>query len=89
MEILAAFADRGDQQEARRHQQWADATRQAFDATALPGGYPNLLASDDPARAAKSFGQNAQRLIGAKRHYDPENLFRSAIPLPIGSDDGL
>jgi len=89
IEILAACADRGDRQEERRHQQWARATRQAFDATALPGGYPNLLASDDPARVAKSFGRNAQRLIAAKRNYDPENLFRSAIPLPIGSDDGL
>ena len=88
MEILAAFADRGDQQEEQRHKQWADATRQAFGATALPGGYPNLLAGDDPVRTAKSFGRNAQRLIAAKGNYDPENLFRSAIPLPIGSDGG-
>jgi FAD/FMN-containing dehydrogenase len=89
IEILAAFADRGDQEEEeQRHKQWADATRQAFGATALPGGYPNLLAGDDPARAAKSFGRNAQRLIAAKRNYDPENLFRSAISLPIGSDGG-
>jgi FAD/FMN-containing dehydrogenase len=85
IEILAAFADRGHRQEEQRHQQWARATRQAFDATALPGGYPNLLASDDPARAAKSFGPNARRLIAAKRHYDPENLFRSAISLPSGN----
>jgi hypothetical protein len=59
---------------------------------------PNLLASDDPARTAKSFGRNAQRLIAAKRNaqrliaakrnYDPENLFRSAIPLPIRRYDG-
>jgi hypothetical protein len=88
MEILAAFADRGDQQEEQRHKQWADATRQAFGATALPGGYPNLLAGDDRVRTAKSFGRNAQRLIAAKGNYDPENLFRSAIPLPIGSDGG-
>jgi hypothetical protein len=26
---------------------------------------------------------NAERLIKAKRHYDPENVFRSAIPLPV------
>ena len=89
IEILAAFVDRGTRQEEQRHRQWARATRQAFDATALPGGYPNLLASDDPARAARSFGRNAKRLIAAKRNYDPENLFHSAIPLPVGSDDGL
>jgi hypothetical protein len=26
--------------------------------------------------------RNAQWLIKAKRHYDPDNLFHSAIPLP-------
>lgn len=31
----------------------------------------------------KSYGRNAERLIRAKRHYDPENIFRSAIPLPV------
>ena len=51
---------------------------------ALPGGYPNLLAGDDTDRAAKSYGRNAERLIEAKRHYDPDNVFRSAIPLPVG-----
>ena len=44
VEILATFADRSDKLEEQRHRQWAKATRQAFDAMALPGGYPNLLA---------------------------------------------
>ena len=35
----------------------------AFDAMALPGGYPNILAGDDPDRATKSYGRNAERLI--------------------------
>ena len=38
----------------------------------------------DVGRATKSFGRNAERLIKAKRHYDPDNVFRSAIPLPVG-----
>jgi len=83
LEILATFQDRPDNDEEQRHQQWARATLQAFDAMALPGGYPNLLAGGDPDRAAKSYGRNAERLIKAKRHYDPDNLFRSAIPLPV------
>jgi hypothetical protein len=50
---------------------------------ALPGGYPNFLGGDDAERAVKSYGRNAERLIRAKRHYDPDDVFRSAIPLPV------
>ena len=39
---------------------------------------------DEVERAAKSYGVNADRLIKAKRHYDPDNTFNSAIPLPAG-----
>jgi hypothetical protein len=85
VEILAVFADRSDKLEEQRHRQWARATLQAFDAMALPGGYPNLLVRGDAERAAKSFGGNAGRLIKAKRHYDPENVFCSAIPLPVSA----
>jgi FAD/FMN-containing dehydrogenase len=84
VEILATFVDRSDKEEEQRHRQWARATRQAFAPIALPGGYPNFLAADDPDRVAKSYGPNARRLIAAKRHYDPDNIFNSAIPLPLG-----
>jgi len=83
VEIVAAFVDRSDQEEELRHRQWARATRQAFAPMALPGGYPNFLAGDDSDRVATSYGPNAERLIRAKRHYDPDNVFRSAIPLPV------
>jgi FAD/FMN-containing dehydrogenase len=82
VEILATFVDRSDKDEEQRHRQWARATRQAFAPMALPGGYPNFLAADDSDRVAKSYGPNAGRLIDAKRHYDPDNVFNSAIPLP-------
>jgi FAD/FMN-containing dehydrogenase len=82
IEILASFPDRSDPLDEPRHRLWARATRQALGAAALPGGYPNLLAGGDPERAAKSYGGNAARLIRAKRQYDPDNIFRSAIPLP-------
>ena len=86
VEILAAFVDRSDKLEEQRHREWARATLAAFDPMALPGGYPNLLARGDADRAAKSYGRNAERLIKAKRHYDPGNVFRSAIPLPVRQD---
>ena len=84
VEILATFVDRSDKQEEQRHHQWARATRQAFAPMALPGGYPNYLVGDDSDRVAKSYGPNAGRLIAAKRHYDPDNIFNSANPLPVG-----
>jgi FAD/FMN-containing dehydrogenase len=87
VEILATFVDRSDKEEEQRHRQWARATRQAFAPIALPGGYPNFLTSDDVDRVAKSYGPNAERLIKAKRHYDPDNVFSSAIPLP-GTNEG-
>jgi FAD/FMN-containing dehydrogenase len=83
VEILAAFADCSDTSDEQRHRRWARETREAFDAWALPGGYPNLLGPDDADRAALSYGRGAERLARAKRHYDPDNLFCSAIPLPV------
>jgi len=82
VEILASFADRSDCIEEHRHRQWAHDARRAFDAIALPGGYPNFLPRGDGERAAKSYGRNAERLTRVKRHFDPTNLFCSAIPLP-------
>ena len=88
VEILATFVDRSDKFEEQRHQRWVQATLAAFNAMALPDGYPNMLASSAVERATTSFGRNAERLIRAKRHYDPDNVFRSAIPLPVGRSDG-
>ena len=87
LEILATFVDRSDKLEEQKHRQWARTTRQAFDARALPGAYPNLLGGGDADRVANSYGRNLERLIKAKRRYDPENVFCSAIPLPIRKEN--
>jgi hypothetical protein len=84
MEIVASCPDLPDKLEERRHRHWVRETRRAFEPIALPGGYPNLLGPDDADRAAKSFGTNVERLARVKQLYDPENVFCSAIPLPIG-----
>jgi len=83
VELLATFVDRSDKLEVEQHQQWLQATLHRFDATMLPSGYPNLLPKGDVTRAAKSYGDNAERLLEVKRRYDPENMFSSAIPLPV------
>ena len=88
VEIIATFADGSHELEVQRHRRWAQTTRRALDAIALPGGYPNLLPDSDADRAAKSYGPNAARLIEAKRKYDPDNVFCSAIPLPKDQDSG-
>ena len=87
VEILASCADGMDNPEEQRHRQWVLATRRALDVTALPGGYPNILTPGDPDRVAKSYGPNVEQLIKAKRRYDPENVFCSAIPLPISQEN--
>jgi len=87
VEILATFADRSDILEEERHRGWAQAARHTLDAMALPGGYPNLLGRGDIDRVAESFGGNAEHLIKAKRRYDPDNMFRSAISLPVPATD--
>jgi FAD/FMN-containing dehydrogenase len=84
VEVLTTFADRSDVFDEQQHKQWARGTREAF-AAALPGGYPNFLGKEDADRAADSYGCNAERLIKAKHLYDPDNVFSSAIPLPLRS----
>ncbi|TMD31892.1 MAG: FAD-binding oxidoreductase [Chloroflexi bacterium] len=52
--------------------------RDYYDATAPhseQGGYINFAADDDQGRAPANFGKNYQRLVEAKRKYDPDNLF--------------
>ena len=84
VEILASFTDRSEPRDEHWNRRWTQATLRAFDGITLPGGYPNLLAKDEVERAAKSYGVNAGRLIRAKQHYDPDNIFNSTIPLPTG-----
>lgn len=81
IEILAMFPDGSDALQEQRHLDWARSTRDAL-TRAIPGGYPNFLGRDDADRARVSYGGNAERLLAAKRRYDPDNIFSSAIPLP-------
>jgi FAD/FMN-containing dehydrogenase len=81
IEILAAWDDRGDERDEARHLLWAHGTRSTLEPMALPGGYPSLLPPGVSNRVAASYGSNWHRLVAAKRKYDPDNVFRSSIPL--------
>jgi FAD/FMN-containing dehydrogenase len=43
-----------------------------------------LLGTGETDRATESFGPNVERLVRVKQHYDPDNVFCSAIPMPLG-----
>jgi FAD/FMN-containing dehydrogenase len=59
---------------------WVRDTERRMDPHALPGGWPNLMARDDP-RAADAYGANTERLLAVKAHYDPDGVF-TAMPVP-------
>ena len=84
LEFLASFIDRSDPLEEERHRSWGREALRKLEAIALPGAYPNFLVSADADRVKRSYGPNAARLLRIKRRYDPDNVFRSAIPLPDG-----
>src|SRR5262249_28948619 len=81
VEIIAMFPATSGERGEEVHRNWVRGTRAAF-ARALPGGYPNMIGRDAADRTAMSYGDNAERLMRAKRRYDPGNVFCSAIALP-------
>ena len=64
-----------DPAENEANTQWV---RDYYDATAPhseEGGYVNFMAGDDQDRIKTNYRGNYDRLVGAKRTYDPGNLF--------------
>ena len=59
---------------------WVQDTERQSGRAPLPGGWVNLMARGD-LRAKDAYGINADRLLAARSHYDPDGIF-TAIPLP-------
>lgn len=70
-----------DDPEPDAHRAWVRGLADALGPHAMPGTYANLLGDDEPDLAAHAYGDNAARLLAAKRTHDPDGVFRS-IPLP-------
>jgi FAD/FMN-containing dehydrogenase len=61
--------------EAEPHLAWAGEIHRAMQPFAAGGVYVNAL-GDEPDRVRSAYGANWPRLVGLKRRYDPENVFR-------------
>jgi hypothetical protein len=62
---------------------WARAYWEAVHPFNLAGAYPNFMMDDEgTARLKASYGGNYDRLVEAKRKYDPGNLFRVNQNIP-------
>lgn len=80
-EVIAAWppglADEDPAITAAPHRAWVERTSAALAPGALPGGYPNILGPQDAARAKLGYAGNAERLLAAKRRYDPTGVFNA------------
>ena len=77
-EVIAAWRPdpaSGDPSAAAAEQHaWVERVTAALAPGALPGGYPNILGPQDAERVRLGFGANADRLLAAKRRYDPDGV---------------
>ncbi|WP_026413930.1 FAD-binding oxidoreductase [Actinomadura oligospora] len=76
VEIIASWAG-GD---GAAESAWVHDTENRLEPHALPGGWANLMARDDP-HAPDAYAANTGRLLEIKAHYDPDGVF-TATPLP-------
>jgi FAD/FMN-containing dehydrogenase len=80
VEIIARWEPDGSNGAA--HRQWAQDLWEGLAPFALPGGYANFLTPHDREQVENAYGSNGARLRSLKRHFDPDGVFASAIPLP-------
>ena len=74
MVILAASENPGDD---AANTKWVRDYSDAVAPHSEPGGYVNFMDGDDKQRIRANYGANYDRLVTAKRKYDPGNLFRA------------
>jgi FAD/FMN-containing dehydrogenase len=82
VETIARW-EAGDPREPE-HRAWAHDLSAVLASEAMPGGYPNLLGPDETEQIAHAYGPNTERLLAAKRRFDPDRVFH-ATPLPTRS----
>jgi hypothetical protein len=80
LEIIAGW--KPDASNGAEHRQWAHDLWESLAPFALPGGYANFLLPRDREQVRAAYGSNGPRLRSLKRHFDPDGVFASAVPLP-------
>lgn len=81
--IVAIDPDPGRAADLKR---WAVDYWSALKAQSSGGGYVNFLMNEEESWIRSSYGANYDRLVQAKRRYDPDNLFRANQNIPPASD---
>ena len=81
--IISAAWEPTAEDVGENHLEWARTLSENLAPHALPGGYANVLGPDDYEQTAQAYGSNAGRLQRMKRLFDPEDVFSSAISLPL------
>ncbi|MBB2922743.1 FAD-binding oxidoreductase [Cellulomonas cellasea] len=82
-EVIASWApdDADPAATAAAHHAWVSRVASALAPGALPGGYPNILGPEDADRTRLGFGANADRLLAAKRRYDPDGALSAVAAI--------
>lgn len=79
--VVEISAGRGPADDPAPYRDWADQVSADLAPHALPGGYPNFLGPHQVEQVAHAYGPDAARLLRAKQHYHPADVF-TATPLP-------
>ena len=57
------------------HRAWAAEVEPALKLYSLASSYPNYFGTDRPEQPIQAYGDNAERLLSVKEHYDANNVF--------------
>jgi FAD/FMN-containing dehydrogenase len=73
MVVVSGWNDPADD---KANIEWVRGYSKAMAPYSEVGGYVNFMDGDDTTRIPANYGRNYDRLVGIKRKYDPDNVFR-------------
>ena len=73
---MVVIASSSDPSQDEANKKWVRDYSNALAPYSEVGGYVNFMDDDDNKRTKANYGTNYDRLVGIKRMYDPDNVFR-------------